>query len=102
MRTHKPSFFARQGSFFDRPFNVSIVTYVEIIYWWARCMPIDQIAEQTRTRQNFVTLMMCLLREICAFEVGECRLIQGGVKAEVALDPKRGHFKLNKVRRGGG
>ena len=62
-------------------------------------MPIDQIAEQTRTRQNFVTLMMCLLREICAFEVGECRLIQGGIKAEVSLDAKRGHFKLNKVRR---
>ena len=63
-------------------------------------MPIEQIAEQTRTRQNFVTLMMCLLREVCAFEVGECRLIQGGVKAEVSLDNKRGHFKLNKVRLG--
>jgi len=91
------STYLRQGSFFDRPFNVSIISYVEIIYWWARCMPIEQIAEQTRTRQNFVTLMVCLLREVCAFEVGECRLIQGGIKAAVSLDNKRGQFKLNKV-----
>ena len=63
-------------------------------------MPIEQIAEQTRTRQNFVTLMVCLLREVCAFEVGECRLIQGGIKAAVSLDNKRGQFKLNKVKVG--
>ena len=47
--------------------------------------------------QNFVTLMMCLLREVCAFQVGERNLIQGGPGAEIQLNSQRGHFTLNKV-----
>ena len=40
--------------------------------------------------------MICLLREVCAFEIGECALIKGGIGAEVHL-LKNGQFTLNGV-----
>ena len=40
--------------------------------------------------------MICLLREVCAFEIGDCALIKGGIGADVQLLPS-GQFTLNGV-----
>jgi len=61
----------RNGSFFDRPFFITLSSFVEIIYWWSKGAPIAFVCEETGCNMDFLCYTFCLLREVCAITVKE-------------------------------
>lgn len=61
----------RNGSFFDRPFFITLSSFVEIIYWWSKGAPIAFVSEETGCNMDFLCYTFCLLREVCAITVKE-------------------------------
>jgi len=61
----------RSSSFFDRPFYVTLASFVEIIYWWAKGAPMAFVVEETGCGMEFLGYAFCLIREVCGLMVND-------------------------------
>jgi len=59
----------RSGSFFDRPFFITLASFMEIIYWWSKGAPMAFVCEETGCNMDFLCYAFCLIREVCAIMV---------------------------------
>jgi len=61
----------RSSSFFDRPFYVTLASFIEIIYWWAKGAPMAFVVEETGCGMEFLGYAFCLIREVCGLMVND-------------------------------
>jgi len=61
----------RSSSFFDRPFFVTLASFIEVIYWWAKGAPMAFVVEETGCGMEFLVYAYCLIREVCGTMVNE-------------------------------
>jgi len=61
----------RSTSFFDRPFYVTLASFIEVIYWWAKGAPMAFVVEETGCGMEFLGYAFCLIREVCGLMVND-------------------------------